>query len=131
MFDRNEWNEYYKTTTGYKNWLEKSKKEKKEKYNSDPEYRERVRQQDSRRRRRNKHLVLTHYSKVDYPCCVDCGEWDIRCLSIDHINGGGTKHRKETGGGTKFHIWLKKQGFPEGYDTVCMNCNFRRRYDYP
>ena len=101
-----------------------------ERYNNDINYRNRVRQKDYRRRRRNKNVVLTHYSKVGYPCCVDCGEYDIRCLSIDHINGGGTQHRKKTGSGHNFYIWLKKNDYPEGYDTTCMNCNFKRRYGY-
>lgn len=130
MFDRLKWNEYYKTTDGYKNWLSRSAKEKRERYNSDEEYKIKIKQQDNKRRRRLRNRVLIHYSKVDYPCCVDCGEWDIRCLSIDHINGGGTQHRKETGSGVKFYHWLEKNNYPQGYDTVCMNCNFRRRYGY-
>src|SRR5208283_3808686 len=41
--------------------------------------------------------VLTHYSD-GLPTCNKCGFIDIRALSIDHINSGGTKHRKELGG---------------------------------
>ena len=106
-------------------------KYKKYRYNNDEEYRNRVKQQDKCRRDKLKNIILTYYSDVDYPCCKDCSESDIRCLSIDHINGGGTQHRKITGGGHKFYQWLKKNNFPEGYDTVCMNCNFRRRFAYP
>ena len=101
-----------------------------ERYNNDPEYRERVKRQDAKRRMKLKISILAHYAKNDIPECVDCKEQDIRCLSIDHINGGGTQHRKETGGGHKFYQWLKKNNLPQGYDTVCMNCNFRRRFSY-
>src|SRR4030042_5509677 len=31
--------------------------------------------------------------------CIICGETDIRCLQIDHVNGGGTKERKENSSG--------------------------------
>ena len=71
--------------------------------------------------------VLSHYSKTDYPKCVDCGYDKIKALSIDHIEGGGTQHRRQIGGGGRFYWWLRKNGFPEGYDTVCMNCNWLRK----
>ena len=35
-----------------------------------------------------KREVLTHYGN-DKLACVKCGEENIACLSIDHINGGG------------------------------------------
>lgn len=70
--------------------------------------------------------VLTYYGNGKLTC-VQCGFDDVRALSIDHINGGGTQHRKSLGipkGGTNFYNWLKSQGFPEGYQTLCMNCQF-------
>jgi len=130
MFDKKKWDKYYKTTEGYLKWLKDSGEKKRIRYNSDSDYREKVKRQDSIRRKRLKHLVLTHYSWTSYPSCKDCGLHDLRCLSIDHVNGGGTQHRKITGGGQKFYSWLKKNNFPEGYDCVCMNCNFKRRYNY-
>ena len=54
--------------------------------------------------------------------CVCCGETIIEFLTIDHINGGGTKHRKEVVGG-RLYDWLIKNNFPEGYQILCMNCN--------
>lgn len=61
-------------------------------------------------------------------CCACCGESQIQFLSLDHINGNGNKHRKETGnaGGHRFYRVLKKQGFPPGYQVLCMNCNCGR-----
>jgi len=69
--------------------------------------------------------VYSHYGKEGKPVCVTCGEARIGCLSIDHINGGGSKHRQLIGkGGHNFHRWLKMEGYPEGYQTLCMNCQF-------
>ena len=70
--------------------------------------------------------VLTHYSSGKLSC-VRCGEGDIACLTIDHINGGGHQHRKAVG--SHFYHWLIKQGFPEGYQTLCMNCQLRKKHN--
>lgn len=73
--------------------------------------------------------VFSHYSEGD-PRCTICGNIDLRVLSIDHINGGGYAHLKEIGihGGTNFYLWLKKQGYPSGYQVLCMNCQWRKRH---
>jgi hypothetical protein len=75
--------------------------------------------------RQIKQLVLTHYGNGKC-ACVRCGFDDIRALSIDHINGGGTKHRKEinlgTGGGLNMYNWLINNNYPEGFRTLCLNC---------
>lgn len=55
--------------------------------------------------------------------CLCCNEKNIEFLTIDHINGNGSKHRKEVGSGTAFYHWLKKNNFPEGYRVLCFNCN--------
>ncbi len=65
--------------------------------------------------------VLTHYGNGKF-ACVRCGENRFPCLSIDHINGGGVAHRKVTKQGSHIYVWLKVNGFPEGYQTLCMNC---------
>lgn len=69
--------------------------------------------------------TLTHYGKGKC-ACVMCGESRPACLTIDHINGGGKRHRAELGrkGGYKFYYWLRQQNFPTGYQTLCMNCQF-------
>ena len=62
--------------------------------------------------------------------CVCCEEANFAFLSIDHINGGGNQHRKElfgrTGSSHSFYRWLKKNGFPEGFQVLCHNCNFAK-----
>lgn len=73
-----------------------------------------------------KREVLTHYGGGQC-VCVRCGVNDIRCLSIDHINSKGAEERKSIGGGSRFYAWLKKMNYPEGYQTLCMNCQFLKR----
>ena len=75
-----------------------------------------------------KALVLAHYSSNGTIACVQCGETDISCLSIDHIDGNGRKHRRLIGirGGFHFYKWLKSNNLPPGYQTLCMNCQFKR-----
>jgi hypothetical protein len=57
--------------------------------------------------------------------CACCGEAREGFLAIDHIGGGGTKHRKEVtgGGGSKTYRWLQKNGYPRGFRVLCHNCN--------
>ncbi len=57
--------------------------------------------------------------------CSICGYNDIRSLTIDHIFSGGRKHREETTkrGGYSFYLWLRRNGYPEGYRVLCANCN--------
>ena len=67
---------------------------------------------------RIKKLVFEHYGEK----CLCCGEDNITFLTIDHINGGGTKHRKKIG--MKICVWLFKNNFPDGFQTLCFNCNW-------
>lgn len=79
------------------------------------------------RRNSEKLAVLKHYGGGQIACVI-CGESRLPCLSIDHINSGGTKHREVINRkGSGFYSWLKKQNFPEGYQTLCMNCQFVKR----
>ena len=73
--------------------------------------------------------VLTHYSSDNSPSCIICGEDRLPCLSIDHINNDGAKHRKEIGSsGKNFYKWLKERNYPEGYQVLCMNCQFLKEH---
>ena len=68
--------------------------------------------------------VLTHYGNGKL-ACVRCGFDDIRALSIDHIDGGGSRHRKSLH--KDFYAWLIENDYPLGYQTFCMNCQFITR----
>lgn len=56
--------------------------------------------------------------------CACCGESKWEFLTIDHIKGGGTRHREELKTvGSAFYQWLKNNNFPSGYRVLCYNCN--------
>jgi len=81
-----------------------------------------------------KKEVLSHYSHKNYPVCKKCGETDMRVLSIDHINGDGAKHRREIFGenkksGRHFYKWLQENDYPDGFQVLCMNCQWIKRYE--
>ncbi len=73
---------------------------------------------------RKKIECFNHYGNGKIECSC-CGEKEIKFLCLDHINGGGNKHRKEskTHGGEKTYIFLAKSGFPTGFQILCANCN--------
>ena len=73
--------------------------------------------------------ALTHYGNGKL-ACVRCGETRLPCLSIDHIAGGGGVERRKLGRkGNAFTAYLKTQGYPKGYQTLCMNCQFLKAYE--
>ena len=62
--------------------------------------------------------------------CKHCGEDEIGLLTIDHVNGGGNKHRKENGingAGYNFYCLLKRNNYPNGFQVLCWNCQFKKR----
>lgn len=73
-------------------------------------------------------LRLKLETVVQYGGACSCGESQPEFLTIDHIEGGGHKHRTliQHSGGHDFYRWLKNQGYPEGYRVLCFNCNCQR-----
>lgn len=64
--------------------------------------------------------------------CVCCGETEPSFLTLDHINNDGAEFRrkiagKRTAAGYHTYIWLAKNGYPEGIQVLCMNCNHGKR----
>lgn len=57
--------------------------------------------------------------------CKCCGEKEKAFLTIDHVNNDGAKHRKEVG--TRLYHWLKNNEFPDGFQVLCMNCQWGKR----
>ena len=84
-----------------------------------------ARRHNERQRQKRREAVFNHYGKI----CARCGESDRRVLSIDHIEGGGRKHQEEVGVGSSFYVWLIKNNFPEGFQTLCMKCQFIKRHE--
>jgi hypothetical protein len=71
--------------------------------------------------RKLREEVFAHYGQV----CTCCGEDFPPFLSIDHIGGGGKRHLKSIKrSGAGFYTWLKANGFPPGFRTLCISCNF-------
>lgn len=73
-----------------------------------------------------RHAAFDHYGWK----CACCGESIEQFLSIDHVNNDGAQHRKQmnpnsegNGKGTSIYGWLKKNNYPSGFQTLCMNCN--------
>lgn len=71
--------------------------------------------------------VLKHYCPELR--CERCGfNEHLAGLSIDHIYGGGNKHRKQIGS-MSFYRWLKKNHYPDGFQVLCMSCQCVKRFE--
>jgi len=67
--------------------------------------------------------------------CSCCGETEPMFLTVDHINNDGASHRKSLSpnghsvGSARIYRWLKNNGYPEGFQILCMNCQFGRKHN--
>ena len=76
-------------------------------------------------RRRVKLEVFVAYGGA---WCSCCGVDTLEFLTIDHIDGDGTAHRKSVGrGGDAIYRWLRREGYPPGLRVLCFNCNSGRQ----
>lgn len=82
---------------------------------------EKRREYDKTRRRKELQGVVDAYGGK----CQCCGETHIEFLTVDHINGGGTQHRKVLNKeGRTFYVWLREMGYPkDDFRVLCYNCN--------
>ena len=80
--------------------------------------------------RRLRLEVLAHYSLAEEPECIRCGTNDIDVLQIDHIDNNGSQHRKIAGHGVHLYLWFKRNGYPEGFQIMCANCNLKKKAEY-
>lgn len=66
--------------------------------------------------------------------CACCGESRNEFLAIDHVNGGGNEHRRSLstnprgGAGQTTYRWLRRAGYPPGFQVLCHNCNMARGF---
>jgi len=74
-----------------------------------------------------KRDVLTHYGNGKCACVI-CNFCDIRALSIDHIRSNGKEHRRSMSN-ENICRWLKRNNYPDGYQTLCMNCQWIKRFE--
>lgn len=78
-------------------------------------------------KKHRKQRIIDHYGGK----CLCCGEMGLIFLTIDHISENGAEHRRQIApnhkgkgpGGDLFYRWLEKNNFPDGYQTLCYNCN--------
>lgn len=90
-------------------------------------YREYFLKRQKEDRQRLRRLAFAAYATDGQVKCACCGENQEKFLSIDHINGGGTKERRDNGGGGHFlYRRLKKLSYPAGFQLLCYNCNFSK-----
>lgn len=75
-----------------------------------------------------RHEAIMAYGGYE---CVCCGETTPEFLSLDHANNDGAAHRRSLGyrrngdGASSSTLrWLKANGYPAGFQVLCMNCNF-------
>ena len=80
------------------------------------------------RRKKLKIEILTEYSKKKSgalkPTCACCGEdFHEIFLSLDHIIPKSRNKQKRDPPGYLLYVRLKKEGFPDGFQVLCFNCN--------
>ena len=61
--------------------------------------------------------------------CIQCGFHDWRGLQIDHVKGGGTKHRKQFTNSWQYYKSILDQLETGEYQLLCANCNQIKRYE--
>ena len=89
-------------------------------YMRSPEYLAKFRVYNARSRQKLREEIWAAYGTE----CACCGEARKEFLSIDHIDGGGCAERRAGGrSGVNFYARLRMLGYPEGYRTLCHNCN--------
>ena len=73
-----------------------------------------------------KRQTLTYYGNgvMKCSCECDCATSEVEFLTIDHIKGRKVHGHKAGFGGQELYRWLRKNNWPDGFRTLCMNCNF-------
>lgn len=85
-------------------------------------------EKDTQNRDARKVRVLTHYSKHGKLMCCweECSVSDPDMLSLDHIYNDGSADRKNKPTGDNFYRFLEKEKYPEGFQTLCMNHQYKK-----
>ena len=122
-------------TIGYINYAALTEREKQQRRDAVDRYQkahpEKVRSMSRAWARKQRLIVLRHYSQSDVPFCSCCKDEHLEFLAMDHINGGGLKHRRELnngGDGSGLYRWLIRNKFPAGFRVLCHNCNLARGF---
>lgn len=90
-------------------------------YNNSPARRAKVSARTKELQKYRKQAAVKYYGGK----CACCGELESVFLTIDHINNDGAEHRRQTNGAARnIYRWLEANDYPEGFQVLCMNCNF-------
>jgi hypothetical protein len=78
---------------------------------------------------RTKEAVFAAYGGFR---CACCGETEREFLTLDHVENNGSTHRRKVVGkryaaGFQTYAWIVRNGFPPGFQVLCMNCNWGKR----
>jgi hypothetical protein len=78
-----------------------------------------------RRAQKCRQIILAAF---DFKCGC-CGEDTQEFLTLDHIGGGGSQHRKKQ---NNMYQAVVREGIPKDkYRILCMNCNWATRWGKP
>ena len=84
-------------------------------------------EENTRRKNSLRERVFGHYGWV----CACCSEKEVMFLTIDHKNNDGHRDRTQNG---KWRISMRafygniiRDGYPDSYQTLCMNCQWGKR----
>ena len=92
-------------------------------------HRRNLRISEKRQRNKLRRLVIYNYSNGTNTCKC-CGVNTFEFLTIDHINNDGAEHkrREEIKNGIELYKWLKRNGYPKGFQVLCWNCNTAKHF---
>lgn len=76
------------------------------------------------RRRYKNRIKIEAISRYGGKCAC-CHISTPEFLTIDHIHGDGSKHRKALKG-ESIYKWLRRNRYPSGFRVLCFNCNISR-----
>ena len=94
--------------------------------NAERRWRPERRKKSMNYRRRLRSTALQAYGGR----CACCGEAERNFLCIDHVEDNGAVHRREIGGtGDRIYRWLRDNGYPDGFQLLCANCNMGKHLE--
>lgn len=123
-------------------WGRRDLARKKHKYDTDPEYRQKIISSRKKLYWENRDYyikygreytkkvrleTLTFVGGANGIKCIKCGFDDKRALQIDHVNGGGLKEIRELKNNRKYLELIKSK--PQNYQILCANCNWIKRHE--
>lgn len=86
-------------------------------YTRDPTVMERHNASGRARHEVDRQAAFQHYGEV----CDTCGSADD--LQISYVNDDGQERRDNDSEARTIYRWLRKHGYPDGFQTLCRGCN--------